>query len=134
VSAFPLTQHGLDRSFPGRSAAAIVADLPGCVVTDFPMTLIQMNLVRRNLKRGCRFEVDLGGASYHLPAGEDKKKTRDQNRVWQAYALEYLRTGNAAVIARFPSGVGYSPETWKVIRGWPKVGRAGRYIIRKPRP
>jgi hypothetical protein len=35
----------------------------------------------------------------------------------QAYALEYLRTGDAVVIARFSSGVGFSPETAKVVRG-----------------
>jgi alpha-1,2-mannosyltransferase len=96
--------------------------------------LIQMDLLRRNLQRGCRFEVDLGGASYHLEAGEDKEKPRAHNDVWQAYALEYLRTGDAAVIARFSSGVGFSRKTAKVVLGWPELGRAERYVIRKPQP
>jgi alpha-1,2-mannosyltransferase len=134
LSALPITQRRQSQPFPGPAAAAIVADLPGCVVTDYPMTLIQMNLLRRNLERGCRFEVDLGGASYHLEAGEDKKKPRTRNQVWQAYALEYLRTGNAAVIARFSSGVGFSPKTAKVVLSWPELGRAGKYVIRKPQP
>jgi alpha-1,2-mannosyltransferase len=134
LNALPITQRRQSQPFPGPAAAAIVADLPGCVVTDYPMTLIQMNLLRRNLDRGCRFEVDLGGASYHLEAGEDKEKPRARNRVWQAHALEYLRTGNAAVIARFSSGVGFSPTTAKVVFGWPELGRAGKYVIRKPQP
>jgi alpha-1,2-mannosyltransferase len=134
LSALPLTQHRQGRSFPGRAAAAIVAALPGCVVTDYPMTLIQMDMLRRNLERGCRFEVDLGGASYHLQAGEDKEKPRARNEIWQAYALEYLRTGDAAVIARFSSGVGFSRKTAKVISSWPVLGRAGRYVIREPQP
>lgn len=134
LSAWPLTQHRQGRPFPGPIAAAVVADLPGCVTTDYPMTLIQMDMLRRNLERGCRFEVDLGGASYHLEAGEYEDQPRDSNEVWQAYALEYLRTGNAVVIARFSSGVGFSPETAKVVRGWPELGRAGRYVIRRPQP
>lgn len=133
-SAFPLTHYRISKPFYGRTAAAIVADQPGCLVTDFPMTLIQMNMLRRNLERGCRFEVDLGGASYHLGTKKDKEKRRTDNDLWQAYALEYLRSGDVAVIARFSSGVGFSRQTANVVRSWPKLGRAGKYAIRKPQP
>jgi alpha-1,2-mannosyltransferase len=133
-NALPITQLRLGRPFPGREAAAIVADMPGCVVTDLPMALIQMNLLRRNLDRGCRLEVDLSGASYHLDAGDDKENARDRNRVWQAYAMDYLRTGDVAVIARFSSGVGFSHRTAKVVHGWPELGRAGQLAIREPQP
>jgi alpha-1,2-mannosyltransferase len=134
LNALPLTQLRLSRPFPGRTAAAIVADLPGCVVTDFPMTLIQMDLLRRNLERGCRFVVDLGGVSYHLEAGENKEKPRAHNDVWQAYALDYLRSGDAVVIARFSPGAGFSRKTARVVGSWPELGRAGKYVIRKPQP
>jgi hypothetical protein len=134
LSALPLTQLRLGRTFPGRAAAAVVADLPGCVVTDFPMALIQMNLLRRNLARGCRYEVDLSGASYHLEAGADEDQPRARNRVWQAYALDYLRSGDASIIVKFSSGVGFSPKTARIVRSWPKVGRAGPYAIREPQP
>jgi alpha-1,2-mannosyltransferase len=132
LSALPLTQLRLGRTFPGRAAAAAVADLPGCVVTDFPMALIQMNLLRRNLTRGCRYEV--GGASYHLETGADEEKPRAQNHVWQAYALDYLRSGEASIIVKFSSGVGFSRKTARIVRSWPKVGRAGPYAIREPQP
>jgi alpha-1,2-mannosyltransferase len=112
----------------------VVADLPGCVVSDFPMALVQMNLLRRNLARGCRYEVDLSGASYHLEAGTDKEKPRYRNRAWQAYALEYLQTGEASIIVHFSSGVGFSRRTARVVRSWPKIGRAGPYAIREPQP
>ena len=134
LSALPLTQLRLGRTFPGPAAAATVADLPGCVVTDFPMALIQMNLLRRNLARGCRYEVDLSGASYHLEARADKEKPRAQNRVWQAYALEYLRSGEVSIIVKFSSGVGFSRKTARIVRSWPKVGHAGPYAIREPQP
>jgi alpha-1,2-mannosyltransferase len=133
-SALPLTQYRLSQPFDRRTAAAIVADLPGCLVTDFPMTLIQMDMLRRNLERGCRFEIDLGGASYHFGTEADKEKLRIDNDLWQAYALEYLRSGDAAVMARFSSGKGFSPKTAKVVRSWPELGRAGKYAIRKPQP
>jgi alpha-1,2-mannosyltransferase len=134
LSALPLTQLRLGRTFPARAAAAAVADLPGCVVTDFPMALIQMNLLRRNLARGCRYEVDLSGASYHLEAGADEEQPRARNHVWQAYALDYLRSGDASIIVRFSSGVGFSQKTARIVRSWPKIGRAGPYAIREPQP
>lgn len=98
------------------------------------MALIQMNLLRRNLARGCRYEVDLSGASYHLEAGADEDQPRARNRVWQAYALDYLRSGDASIIVKFSSGVGFSPKTARIVRSWPKVGRAGPYAIREPQP
>lgn len=134
VSALPITQLRLGRTFPSQAAAAILADVPGCIVTDFPMTLIQTNLLRRNLERGCRFEVDLGGASYDLDAGADKEKPRHRNRVWQRYALDYLRSGDAAIIAKFTSNVGFSHKTAKEVHGWPELDRFGRYRIVVPQP
>ncbi len=134
LSALPLTQLRLGRTFPARAATAAVADLPGCVVTDFPMALIQMNLLRRNLARGCRYEVDLSGASYHLEAGADEEQPRARNHVWQAYALDYLRSGDASIIVRFSSGVGFSQKTARIVRSWPEIGRVGPYAIREPQP
>jgi alpha-1,2-mannosyltransferase len=132
VSAVPLTQHRLDRSFPRRSAAAIVADLPGCVVTDFPMTLIQMNLLRRNLKRGCRFEVDLGGASYHLPAGEDKRKLAAKTACgrpthWSTYVpvMRPLLQGSPPVSA-IAARHGRSSEAGPRSAGWGATSFASR--------
>src|SRR5215217_6381201 len=64
------------------------------------------------------------GASYHLPAGAAEDGPRSRNPVWQNYALEYLRSGTAVVIARFSSGGGgFSPETFRVIQSWPEIGR-----------
>ena len=135
LSAVPLTERRQGRSFPGRSAAAVVANVDGCVVTDMPMTLIQMNVLRRNIHRGCRYEVDLGGASYHLPAGAAEDRPRSRNPVWQNYAMEYLQSGTAVVIARFSAGGGgFSPETFQIIQSWPEIGRADRYVIRRPQP
>jgi alpha-1,2-mannosyltransferase len=134
ISALPLTQLRLGRSFPGRSVAGVLAGVDGCVVTDVPMTLIQADRLRRNLDLGCRYEVDLGGASYHLDAGPDMELPRAQNDVWQVYVLEYLRTGQASVIARFHAGFGFSHETARIIANWPEIGRVGRYVIRRPQP
>ena len=134
LSAVPLTERRQGRYFPGPSAAEVVANIDGCVITDMPMTLIQMNVLRRNIDRGWRYEVDLGGVSYHLPAGPAEDRPRSRNLVWQNYAMEYLRSGTAVVIARFSSGEGFSPQTFRVIQSWPEIGRADRYVIRRPQP
>jgi len=94
-----------------------------------------MNVLRRNIDRGCRYEVDLGGASYHLAAGAAEDGPRSRNPVWQNYAMEYLRSGTAVVIARFTAGGGgFSPEVFRLIQSWPEIGRADRYVIRRPQP
>ena len=130
----PLPKATRKPSLSDRAAAAVVANVPGCVVTDMPMTLIQIDVLRRNLERGCRLEVDLGGASYHLESGPYKDGRRADNPVWQEYALNYLRSGDAAVIARFYAGSGFSHRTARIVRSWPEIGRAGRYPIREPQP
>ena len=48
------------------------------------------------------------------------------------YALDYLRTGDSAVLVRFSAGTGFSRKTAKVVRSWPELGRAGPYVIRQP--
>ena len=132
--AAPLVTLRLNRGFAAAEAAALVAPTTGCVVTDFPMTLIQMDLLERKLGPGCRYVVDLGGTSYHLPAGPDEDQPRARNQRWQAYALDYLRSGEVAVLGRFRDGAGFSKETAEVVDSWPRLGQVGDVVIREPRP
>lgn len=132
TAAVPLAGLRLNREFAAAEAAALVAGRPGCVVTDFPMTLIQMDLLKRSLAPGCRFVVDLGGASYHLPAGPAGERPRADNPVWQGYALDYLRSGRVAVLGRFRAGSGFSEPTAEIVDRWPRLGRVDRVDIRRP--
>jgi hypothetical protein len=121
--------------FPGRTLAAGVAADAGCVTTDDPTVLIESDLLRRNLERGCPLVLDLGGYSYDLPTDNGiPSLTRASDRAWQRYALAYLRSGVVAVNVRFRRGVGFSPRTAWTIDQWPVLGRAGRYPLLRPLP
>jgi hypothetical protein len=88
--------HPFGHRFPGASLAVQLADVPGCVTTDDPTLLIETNLLQRNLTRGCRLVVDLGGYSYHLQPGASAHVPRKKNRQWQRFTRDYLADGGAA--------------------------------------
>ena len=130
---------GTFRQAPGRAFVAepltrAAAGFDGCITSDEPMSLVQMNLLSRNLDRGCPLVVDLGGRSYHRPAPEWADVSRASNRAWQAYALRYFRTGDAVIITRFGTGPGFSRQTRRTVESWPEVARSGRYVLRIPQP
>ena len=133
VNASPLATLRLNRGFAAADAAALVTPTSGCVVTDLPMTLIQMDLLERTLGAGCRYVVDLSGASYHLPAGPARDLPRARNPMWQAYVLDYLRSGEVAVIGRFNEGSGFSEETAETVDSWSQLGQVGDVVIIRPR-
>jgi hypothetical protein len=126
-----LTVHA-GREFAGPALRSEVADLAGCMTSDDPMALVQMNVLSRDIKRGCRFMVDLGGQSYHRSAPEWANVGRTRNRAWQAYALNYLRSGSYSISVRFAAGRGYSRATAKTISRWPVAARAQRWVVRIP--
>lgn len=130
--SLPLLDAKVGQRFPGRTLRTAVADRPGCVTTDHPSTLILMDVLSRNIDRGCPLVVDLGGASYDLPSPERGVVSRRNNDVFQAYALSYLRTGDSMILARFRRGFGLSNSSFKVIQRWPVLKRAGGYAVRQP--
>ena len=128
----PVASASIGSKFPGRTLGPAVADRPGCVASDHPATLILMDVLSRNLDRGCPLVVDLGGASYHLPSPQRGVTSRRRNVVFQAYALDYLRTGDTVIIARFRKNFGLSTKSWNTVQSWPVVARAGKYRLHEP--
>ena len=116
--------------FPSATLrTAVLADR--CVTSNDPTMLVMLDVLHRNLSRGCPFVVDVSGASYHgeLWTGE----SRFVNEAWQRYALGVLRSGDLVIINRYaPSG--FSRTTLKIIRGWPTVKKAGGWRLQTPRP
>jgi alpha-1,2-mannosyltransferase len=121
------TRYG--RPFPGSRLAVAVQSASGCVTTDDPTTLIEMDVLGRNLDRGCPLVVDLGGDFYDEPTAVPVSRAR--NKTWQRYALAYLKAGSVVVIARFSAGKGFSPGTARLVKQWPVLQRVGRYTVRK---
>ena len=133
VLAWPLrdVETG-DSRFPGAQLGVEATDFGGCTTTDWPMTLIQMDLWQTDLDRGCRFVVDLGGYSYYLVDSPYHQKSRRKNQDWQALALEYYRSGDAVLSVRFSTASGFSTRTAKIVKGWPVIAEADGYVLRRP--
>lgn len=119
--------------FPTAALQPVVAAATTCVTTDDPISLIELNVLRRNMQRGCPLVVDLGGYNYAMQVGTRDFRIRARNPEWQALALDYLRSGDATVVGiRFHRGSGYSTATAKEIASWPVLGRAGKIAVRHP--
>jgi alpha-1,2-mannosyltransferase len=133
VLAWPLHDIDLgDKRFPGEQLRTKVADFGGCTTTDWPMTLIQMDLLQTDIDRGCRFVVDLGGYSYYLIDSPYHQESRRKNQDWQALALEYYRSGDAVISVRFSTASGFSKRTAEIVGSWPVLAEAGGYAVRRP--
>lgn len=128
--AYPLLQLQLNDPFPRAELGRALAATSGCVATDDPGTLIETDLLRRNLDRNCRVEIDLGGMNYHL----NSPVSRARNPAWQQYCLDYYRSSSAVISVRFRSGSGYSRATARTYNSWPELVRVGRYVVRVPQP
>jgi hypothetical protein len=134
VGSAPIVPAKVGQKFPGPALGAVAASRPGCVTSDHPSALILMNVLSRNLERGCQLVVDLGGASYHLPSPDRGVVSRRKNAVFQVYALAYLRTGDTTILARFYKNFGLNAQSFQTVQDWPIVARAGRYALHRPQP
>jgi hypothetical protein len=135
IFALPLRHLDLgDRRPPPAAVAAVLAGRAGCVTTDWPMTLIQLDLLQRDIDRGCRFVVDLGGYSYYLTDSPDHLQSRRHNRDWQRLALDYYRSGTAVIPVRFSTASGFAPSTAREIARWPVIMKADGIVVRRPLP
>ncbi len=112
---------------PPTQLASAVSDVR-CVMSDSPMALIGLNALDRSLGNGCVDWVDVTGRTY----GADMDvRTRDGERVprvanpqWQRALRDYLRSGEAVIVAR-PKDAGISPATWDAIRSGGVLATAG---------
>ena len=111
-----------------------MAEQSGCIASDWPTALILMDVLSRNIQRGCRFEVDVGGWSFHLGSSALRRTPRAENQGWQRFVLDYFRSGDVALVIRFTRSRGFSPASAQTYRSWPRVHRVGKYELRQPQP
>jgi alpha-1,2-mannosyltransferase len=131
VWAAPTRHEIFGRAFAANRLARAATATPGCITTDDPATLIELDLMQRNLARGCRFVADLSGASYGpsmVTGGPRRLNTR-----WNAYALRYLRSGSLVLLAR-GAGAQFSGPSIRTIRSWPTIAQAGPHRLQRPLP
>ena len=134
ASVAHLTLAEFGTRFPGRQMASAVAPLPGCITADDPSTLIAMNVLTRNLRRGCPLMLDLGGYSYDLRPPGRRPVPRARNPLWQRHALDHLKSGSATIVVRYSTSFGFSDATAREIVRWPVTYRVGKYRLRQPIP
>jgi alpha-1,2-mannosyltransferase len=119
------------RRFP-QEFRTIAASAPGCVTSDDATTLVVSNTLSRNLNHGCRFVADLGGHSHDLAAAAGVKVSRNRNVEFQAFSLDYLRTGSITILIKYSGGRGFNARTTAVLDQWRLLARSGRYEVRQP--
>jgi alpha-1,2-mannosyltransferase len=120
-----------NRRFP-QEFRSLAAAAPGCVTSDDVSTLVLSNVLSRNLTHGCRFIADLGGHSHDMAAAAGLKVSRNRNKEFQRFAVDYLRTGSVSILIRYPGGRGFSARTTAVLDQWPLLASSGRYQVRQP--
>jgi alpha-1,2-mannosyltransferase len=119
------------RRFP-QEFRTNAASAPGCVTSDDATTLVVSNTLSRNLNHGCRFVADLGGHSHDLAAAAGVKVSRNRNVEFQAFSLDYLRTGSITILIKYSGGRGFNARTTAVLDQWRLLARSGRYEVRQP--
>ena len=110
--------------------AEVVRPAPGCLTSDDPNNLLAIGVVGRNISRGCRLVVDLGGYSHDLSRGATVRRGR--NAAWQQTVLEYLGSGELALATRFDQGRGLTAATASEIRSWPVRLEVEGFELRQP--
>ncbi|WP_182558520.1 hypothetical protein [Microlunatus kandeliicorticis] len=131
LTAVPLAGVRFGTAFPAATLRPTVAGAPGCVTTDDPVNLVELDVLSRNLTRGCPLVVDLGGYSYDRhPAGPTIARRR--NELWQATVRDYLAGGTRVVLSRFdqPSNHPFDPTTRRLVGSWPTAARSGHVVVR----
>jgi alpha-1,2-mannosyltransferase len=129
ASGWSTTTFG--RRFP-QEFRALANAAPGCVTSDDATTLVESNTLSRNLARDCRFIADLGGHSHDMAAAAGLKVSRNSNQEFQAFSLNYLRSGSVSILVRYAGGRGFNAKTTAVLDQWPLLARSGRYQMRQP--
>ncbi|HVU61601.1 MAG TPA: glycosyltransferase 87 family protein [Mycobacteriales bacterium] len=93
------TPQGL--AFPGATFAA--AAPAGCVMSDDPTAMIEMNRLTTDFKAGCVVPVDVSGITYdrlHRSGPNGAYLRRAFNPAWQVYLHDYLFSGTSFVVVR----------------------------------
>jgi hypothetical protein len=118
--------------YPGDRLAAFVP-AEGCVRADDPGALIQLNVLTRDLRRGCEVPVDFTGLTYYQPIRRADGSTvpRSRDRRWQRRARSYLTSGAATVLVR-RTGNAFDRTTRERLAALPVLGRVGRYTVLGP--
>ena len=117
-------------SFTGRDMQytpllGAVASTGGCVTSDDPAALIELNVFDRNIARGCPVWIDLTGHSYLDMAAPGV--SRAHNVAFQRRVIGYLASGEVAIIGRQDQLHYLGAQNRREIESWLVLAQAGTY-------
>jgi hypothetical protein len=115
--------------FPGRELAPAVADRP-CVVTDDPTVLAALNVLTRDLRRGCPLVVDVFGLATDRFDMQWRGALPTDNPRWQRSMSAYLESGSATVVV-IPHDSGLNADTIARLARLPVLAEHGGYQVRQ---
>jgi hypothetical protein len=123
------TAHTSD-PFPAAALRPAAMKTAGCVTSDDPLLLAELNVLSRNFDRGCEVWIDVVGYSYDRDKTivSGRAVTRPLNARWQRDLTRYLLTGNAVIV--HPSGMGLTEATKAVVERGPVLARSGHWVLR----
>ena len=121
---------------PGRgSRLTPLVSAARCVTSDSPMLLIRMNVLSRDLERGCQVWVDVSGTVLGpdaMTAGPDGRAVPPQrNPRWQRDVTRYLLSGDATMVVRPQTGL--DAASWRLIKAHGVLAASGNIVIYRTR-
>lgn len=122
------------RTFPGKLFGAVAP--PGCITSDDPAALIQMNRLSQDFRDNCRVPVDVSGVVYDSlrrvhPDGS--LVLRSQNLAFQDFLFNYLTSGHAFVIIRRQTD-SIPPKIRRLYGSFPAITRKDGITLRAGYP
>jgi alpha-1,2-mannosyltransferase len=116
--------------FPAAALRPAAASTAGCVTSDDPLVLAELNVLSRDLDRGCAVWIDVIGYSYDRDTTiiRGHAVSRPLNPRWQQDLTRYLLSGNAVIVHH--SGMGLVEATHAAIERGPVLARAGQWVLR----
>jgi alpha-1,2-mannosyltransferase len=101
----------------------------GCVMTDDPQILAALDVLSRNLDRGCPLWPDVTGYTYDRDSVEvnGREVPRIDNAVWQQDVARYLLSGQAVIVHRAATAL--DPVTNRLVRSGPVLARSGTWTL-----
>ncbi len=128
-------RHDLDRVDvrpPGAALQAAAARIPGCIASDDPTLLAVMDVLSRDLGRGCPLRPDIGGYSFgpDRQVGLDGEPvSRRTNTAFQRSTTQYLLGADAFI--RWRGNTALNADSLARLRQQPVLAQFGTWTIRE---
>ena len=114
---------------PVTALRAAAQHVRGCVTSDDPQTLIDLDVLSRDYRLGCTVWPDVTGYTYDRDAtpGRGHHVPRAQNQPWQADVTRYLLSGDAVIVHRAATAL--DPSSNRAVRSGPVLARSGTWTL-----